>query len=301
MAVAFHFNIVVLGGRVKSHAVIFSKYMSTEEEKIELEVSASLRLPDINLLNKSLKFDYDFRKPENLTKKYIKSFLFKLNSFQIFNDLIELFNEIKYSHLISLCNYRFSLELIPEMKDAYIWKLKYHFENSVYRYYSYWELMGQLLNSYFDLRFEFDKKKKGIFYFKDVYRKVREKYYHKHLVSLFEIYESSKLIFDYRINKTHKINPSLDGVNIFDAVRTIMDNQTKTELRIREGYSVDKLKILSDNIYKNTLDSLETLGKFYEVGHDEVEFLDKEDPYKTVIIKLTKEEIIRINQLINKK
>jgi hypothetical protein len=171
----------------------------------------------------------------------------------------------------------------------------------VFRYYSYWELIGQFLNYYFDLRFDFDKKRRGIFYFKDVYRKVGEKYFHKYLVSLFEVYESSKTIFDYRTKKTHKINPSLDGKNIFDSVRTIIDNQTKTALRIRESYSADKLKILSDNIYNNTLNALETLGRFYEVGHKEVQFLDKEDPYKTVIIKPTKEEIIRINQIVNKK
>lgn len=275
--------------------------MSSEKEKIEIEVSSSLKQPDINFLNKTIKFEYDFRNPKYVTKKYVKSFLFKLNSFPIFNDLIELFNEIRYSHTRAICNYRFSLELNPEMKDTYVWKLKYHYENSVYRYYSYWELIGQFLNSYFDLRFEFDKKNRGIFYFKDVYKKVQEKYYHKYLVILFEIYESSKTIFDYRKKKTHKINPTLDGKNIFDSVRTIIDKQTKTELRIRESYSADKLKILSDNIYKNTLNALETLGRFYEVGHNEVQFLDKEDPYKTVIIKPTKEEIIRINQLVNKK
>ena len=224
-----------------------------KEEEIELEVSSSLKLPDINILNKSLKFEYDFRDPQKINIKYIKSFLFKLNSFQIFNDIIELFNEIKYSHLNTLCNYRFMNDLNPEMKESYKWKLKYHFDNSVYRYYSFWELIGQLLNSYFDLRFEFNKKRRGVFYFKDVYSKVCEKYYHKYLAELFEIYESSKEIFNYRITKTHKSNPTIEGMNILDAIRTIKDNQTKTELRIRENYSSNKIKALSENIYNNIL------------------------------------------------
>ncbi|MCH7962537.1 MAG: hypothetical protein IH852_01210 [Bacteroidetes bacterium] len=278
--------------------------MSAEEEKIEQEIASNLKLPDINLLNKQPKFKVDIRYQKTITKKYIKSFLYKLNTFQYFNDLIELFNELKYSHLMVLCNYRFSSEFNPDLKESYNWKLKYHFENSVYRYYSFWELIGRFLNSYFDLRLEFDKNdyhKEGNFFFgRDVYPKIHTKYYHNYLAELFEIYESSKEIFDYRIEKTHKSNPSLEGVDLFDSVRTIMEDRTLTELRIRNNYSAEKLKKLSEEIYENIVHTLEMLGIFYEVGHDEVEFLDKEDPYKSVITIPTKEEIIKINQIINK-
>lgn len=278
--------------------------MCDQEEKIELEITSKLKLPDINLLNKQINFKVDQHNQNTISKKYIKAFLYKLNSIQYFNDLIELFNELKYSHIMVLCNHRFSIELNPELKDSYNWKLKYYFENSVFRYYSFWELTGRFLNSYFDLRLEFDKKdynKEGKFFFgRDVYPKIRTKYYHNYLAELFEIYESSKEIFDYRVEKTHKSNPSLEGVNIFDAVRKFVENRTITELRIRDNFSSDKLKYLSEDIYDKIVHSLETLGKFFEVGHDEVEFLDKEDPYKSVIKIPTKEEIIKINQIVNR-
>jgi len=259
-----------------------------EERKIELEVAATLKLPDINLLNRNVHFSYDERYKERLTDKYVQSFLCKLRSLQYFIDLIELFNEIKFSHIKTLANYRFSRELNNKKKDEYSWQMKYYFENSIYRYYSYWELIGCFFNSFFDLRLELDKKnhnKEGKFFFaRDVYPMIQAKYYHKYLAQLFEVYESSQKIFDYRIKKTHKNNPTIEGTNFDEVVRYIMENEDKYELRIRENYSIDSIKQLSEQIYQNILDTLEILGNFFEVGHDEIELLGKGNLYDSRII-----------------
>ena len=266
-----------------------SNYINTEPTT-ELLNTVSLSVPDfdIELLQKKVTLKYVEEDSKNFTGKYYRSVLFKWLSYPILYDIYTLFTEIRYSYLYVLSFQEIKKEQKSESHVFFIdWKIKYYSENAIFRYYSLWEYTGRFFNTYFNLKLDQGKKnitKEQRFYFsRNVLKIIIKKYNHHLLVKLFELWGKNHDLLDYRSKKTHFDNPNLSNINSFTFNKSFLERKTKHSLVRKEGIKIDEFIEKCNRIFNVSLEVVNILFKFYDIGHSQVEKLEKEINVSNII------------------
>ena len=257
---------------------------------------------NIKLLDKSVTLKYNREEVNKFTESYIKSVLFKWYAMPYFNDLNQIYYEIRYSFVRAKSHIELHKKTDYDNinQNIHAWRIKYYSENLIYRYYSLWELVGRFLNCYFNLKLDVSSKKpekEKTFFFSDVLKIVTAKYNHHLLLELFQIWGNNQRIFKYRMIKTHKRNPVLENTPASEFVRKYVQDKSTFTLKKSEGVSIQKFEDICEQVLNSSKRIIELCGIFFDIGHDEVQKLEKVKE-KPKIITLEMKSINSLNKML---
>lgn len=278
----------------------------------EIIINSSLRdkiaseLPDIELkfIDKEIQLKYDRDEKHKFNKWYIHTTLLKIFALEYFNNLIEFFAEIRYATITVKCyiSQIKEYDLTEEENNDYKWICKFYIESAVYRYYSFWEIVGRFFNAFFNLKLEVGKKypekENSYFFGRQVIEKIVVKFSHPLLYQLLEIWGDSNNILEYRSEKTHISNPNLEGMPTIEIIKKYIEEKTEAELKFKKGYSIDYLEKLLNDIYYNSKKSLELLSILLDIGHQEIQIIQKDELEHSNIIIPDFKFIEEFNRLV---
>lgn len=286
---------------------------------MELGFSNSLRkkmsesLPSIDpaIFDITTSIDSEMEKIYEGKYDYVQHQSSKFHSLNYFLYLTEIFNEIRYAAISAECCLELSKNEDATKKDLEDlgYRFKFYVDSSIYRYYSFWEIVGRFFNEYFDLQLEVNQKnydkEKGFYFGRDVLDKIIRDYEHKMLIEILTLYEKSKNIFEYRTLKTHKRNTRI-GEQILKLKKERKPNGRTLKIDIGKEFSFNELlKLLMDS-HKFARLTIEIIRKFFDLAPDEFEMFKKKNKAKSLIIipdekTVTKfQKIIKYNSLIIK-
>lgn len=281
--------------------------MTDIESDIIEQLENSIPKIRLELLDKNVALNYDEKYPERFNEKYLRSVLFKWYSMYYLTDLVQLYKEVRFSYI----KFLYHIECFrnqnndKSMEATHKWKMKYYAESAIYRFYSVWEIIGRFINSYFNLKLDENKKNKKTekkFYFqRDVLRVVSKKYYHPKLSKIFELHGEGQDILKYRIIKSHKKNPKIEGDSAFEMVKKVFEDKSHFILTKQDELSIDDFEKLCEKLYYIMKESIEICGRFFDVGHDETKYLEKnEKQEKSNIIVPSPKLIKSINIILSR-
>lgn len=240
----------------------------------ELRNKVASTIPNIKegVVEKSITIEYKREEAFKYNEQYVREQANKICALEYFNNLLEVFSEIRYSAISAeCCRELLKYELASEdEKSELIWRFKYYAESAIYRYYSFWEYVGRFFNEYLGLQLEVDKtdynREKDFHFARQVLDIVLKKYYHKLIAFIFELWGKSKDVFDYRIIKTHKHNPRL-GENLFQLTQKRTNKGRTIKFDVGTEYTgVDLVKLLMIT-HKHSRMTLEYISEFFDIGH----------------------------------
>ncbi|MBX3006383.1 MAG: hypothetical protein KF816_00010 [Melioribacteraceae bacterium] len=272
-------------------------------DELRNKIAETIQNIDPKILDKSISIEFKQSEAFKYTQQYETAQANKIYALNYFFDLVDLFNEIRYSAISAECCRELLKKSEAQLHERQElgWRFKYYVDSAIYRYYSYWEYVGRFFNEYFDLKLDVDKKdneKEKDFYFaRQVLNILIKEYSHKILVSLLELWAQSKEVFDYRIVKTHKRNTRI-GEEILKLTKERSAEGRTLKFDVGKDYSGDDLLRLLKSTYKNARLGLGYISEIFEKGHDEFIKNSSEKENKSHIIIPDTKTILQFQKII---
>lgn len=272
-------------------------------DELKKKVSESIPNIDSNIVNVSIAIDSKEERKYAGRYDYIRFQSNKIHAFNYFLFLVEIYNEIRYSAVSAECCR--ALIKNPDATKSDInelgFQFKYYVDSAIYRYYSYWEIVGRFFNEYFDLKLDINpkdyEKEKGFYFGREVLDKIIKEYDHKMVLDVISFWEKSKNIFDYRTIKTHNRNTRV-GEEILKMTKVREPRGRTLKIDVGKEFSfADLLKLLMDS-HKYSRLTLGIFRKFFDLKPDEFEMLKKNSGSKSLILIPDNKTIYQFQKIV---
>ena len=271
----------------------------------ELRNQVASKMPNINsnVVNISIALDSKEERKYAGKYDYVHYQSNKFHSLNYFLYLVEIFNEIRYAAISAECCRELlkNKEATKDDLEELGYRFKFYVDSAIYRYYSFWEIVGRFFNEYFDLKLDIDQKnydkEKGFYFNREVINRIIKDYDHKLLVEVISYWENSQNIFEYRTIKTHTRNTRV-GNEILKLTKIKEPSGRTLKIDVGKEFTFNELLKLLMDCHKYARMSLEVLRQLFDLKPDEFEMLKKDYTPKSSILLPDNKTIFQFQKIV---